>query len=103
MVTFYTTFHLSNENYPKGLDYLKTVYVPAAMRSGKLRNPRIQKVVDDNEAVNGVSLSVQCSADDRQTLEEWMRGDGTWIHLNITDRFKDEIALFSTILEEIEL
>lgn len=103
MLVFYTTFHLSHKKYEEGLAYLRTVYIPAAIRSGLLRSPRLQRVVHEMEGAEGVSVSVQFGVSDEKTLQAWMRDEGTVLHQELIARFGEEMAGFSTLLEELEL
>ena len=103
MIIYHTTYHLTNEAYPKGLDFLKTELIPAAMHSGKLYNPRIMRVLNEEADVNGVSLSIQFSVESMSTLEEGMAEEGKTLYKTMTDLFSDEIVRFSTLLEEIKL
>ena len=101
MIIYHTTFHLSDDIYPEGLDYLKTVYIPAAMRSGKLHTPRMLQVLDEEREVNGVSLSVQFSVSGKDVFDEWIKKEGIALHTSLRERFCDEITGFATLLEEI--
>jgi hypothetical protein len=101
MITYYTTFHLSDEIYQKGLDYLKTVYIPAATRSGKLHSPRIQRVLDEDNETGGISLSVQFSVAGKDVLDEWINKEGFALYKSTIEKFCDEMVGYSTLLEEI--
>ena len=103
MVIFNTTFHLSNEIYLRGLEYLKSTYIPDALRNGMLHSPRIMRVIDEDADSNGVSLSVQFSVADMDIFEEWAVKEGAALQLTISEIFNDEITGFSTFLEEIDL
>ena len=103
MIIFNTTFHLSNEIYLKGIDYLISTYIPKAVRSGILHSPRMMRVLDENADVNGVNLAVQFSVADIDAIEEWVGEDGAAIQKSMVERFNDEIVGFSTFMEEIEL
>ena len=103
MVIFHTTFHLSNESYLRGLDYLKSTYIPGAVRSGKLHNPRMMRVLNEDNDVNGISLSVQFSVADMDVFGEWHGKEGLELQKDMSKKFSDEIAGFSTFLEDIEL
>jgi hypothetical protein len=103
MIIYHTTFHLADEIYLKGMDYLKNVYIPAATRSGKLHSPRMQRVLNEDGEVNGVSLSVQFSMSGRNVLDEWVNKEGMALHKALMEKFGDEITGFSTLLEEIDL
>ena len=103
MIIYHTTFHLSNEAYLKGVDYLKSIYIPGAVRSGKLHSPRMTRVLNEDADVNGVSLSVQFNVSDMNVFNEWVSKEGATLQKAMTDKFNDEIAGFSTFLEEIDL
>ena len=103
MVIFHTTFHLSNETYIRGLNYLKSTYIPDAVRSGILHSPRMMRVINEDADVNGVSLSVQFSVADMDVFEEWAGKEGVALQTAISEKFSDDITGFSTFLEEIDL
>ena len=103
MIIYHTTYHLSNEVFLKGLDYLKTIYVPAATRSGQLFKPRMQRVMNEDADVNGVSLSIQFCVADVEALNEWIRKEGVGLQKELVEKFNDEIVCFSTLLEEIDI
>ena len=103
MIIYHTTYHLTNEVYTKGFDFFKTEYIPAVISSGKLYNPRIMRVLNEEADVNGVSLSIQFCVDSLSVLDEWMLEEGRVLQKTITDKFNDEVVGFSTLLEEIPL
>jgi hypothetical protein len=101
MIIYHTTFHISHDSYIEGLEFLKKTFIPAAVKSGIIHSPRIQKVLDDNE--DGVSVSIQFKVADRDTLEGWFHKEGGRLHDDITNKYNDNILFFSTLLEEIDL
>lgn len=103
MIIYHTTFHLSHDAYLRGVDYLKTTYIPNAVRSGKLHTPRMMRVLNEDSDVNGVSLSIQFHVEDTDILDEWISKEGVTLQKALTEKFNDEIAGFSTLLEEVEL
>ena len=103
MIIFHTTFHLSGEVFLRGLDYLKSDYIPAAVRSGKLCNPRMMRVINEDADVNGISLSVQFSVADMDVFNDWVSQEGVALQRAIAKKFSDEVVGFSTFLEEIDL
>ena len=103
MIIYHTTYHLSNEVFMKGLDYLKAIYIPAATRSGKLFSPRMHRVLNEDPDVNGVSISIQFSAADINILNEWIYKEGVVLQKAMVEKFNDEVVCFSTLLEEIDL
>lgn len=103
MFVFYTTFHLSDKVYEEGLDYLRTVYVPTVMRGGQFSSPRLQRVVNETEGADGVSVSVQFGVSDEETLRAWMANEGAALHDALTAKFGCDMLGFSTLLEELDL
>jgi hypothetical protein len=63
----------------------------------------MQRILNEENEGNGVSLSVQFSVEDTKCLEEWMSKEGIRLRKNMTEKFRDQIAGFSTLLEEMEL
>lgn len=103
MIIYHTTFHLSDEIYLKGLDYLKSTYIPAVTQSGMLHSPKMQRVLNEEGGSDGVSLSVQFQVENTAILEEWMHREGVKLQREMSEKFRDQIAGFSTLLEIIEL
>jgi hypothetical protein len=103
MIIYHTTFHLSDEIYPEGLNYLKATYIPAVTRSGRLHSPKMQRVLNEEGGSGGVSLSVRFSVENMVILEEWMRKEGVRLQQEMAEKFRDQIAGFSTLLEVMEL
>ncbi len=103
MIIYHTTFHLSDEIYLKGLDYLKSTYIPAATQSEMLHSPKMQRVLNEEGDSDGVSLSVQFLVENTVILEEWMHKEGVKLQREMSEKFRDQIAGFSTLLEIIEL
>ncbi len=103
MIIYHTTFHLSHEAFLRGLDFLKTTYIPKAVRSGKLHSPRMMRVLNEDEDVNGVSLSIQFHVEDTDILDEWVSQEGVILQKALAEEFRDEIVGFSTLLEDIDI
>lgn len=103
MIIYHTTFHLSDEIYLRGLDYLRTVYIPSVTRSEILHSPKMQRVLDKEGDGNGVSLSVQFYVENEEILEDWMYKEGIKLQEEMMEKFQDQLAGFTTLLEVIEL
>lgn len=103
MILYHITFHLSNEVYLRGLQYLKSTYIPGAMRTGLLHSPRMIRVLDENADVNGVSLSVQFRCTAYDDLDAWIHTEGISLLQAMRELFGDEIVAFSTLLDEVDL
>ncbi len=102
MIIYNTTFHIHKDILDECLEYLKTCYIPAASRSGMLREPRLRRVLrSENE--EGESFSLQFHARDIESLNEWIRMEGAALQQELIERYKEKLVGFSTLLEEMEL
>ncbi|MDR1517582.1 MAG: DUF4286 family protein [Dysgonamonadaceae bacterium] len=102
MMILNTTFHLDDEIHAEALDYLKTVYIPGAIKSGKAAEARLRKVLGSGDE-DGHSYSLQFSIADLDALKEWNAQTGRMLNAKLIERFSDKVIGFSTLLQEMEL
>jgi hypothetical protein len=101
MIVYNTTFHVEDEILAESINYLKSEYIPFAVRSGLLIQPVLLRVLQDAEA--GTGLCVQFRVQDQDTLHNWVRQDGMELQRKLAERFGNKMPGFSTLLEEINL
>jgi len=101
MIIYNTTFHVEDDILTESIEYLKSEYVPNAIRSGLLIQPVLQRVLQDVEA--GVSLCVQFRVKNEETLHEWIKKEGGELQHQLVKRFGNKMVGFSTLLDEIDL
>lgn len=101
MIIYNTTFHVEDEVLNESIEYLKQTFIPAAINSGVLSQPVLQRVVQEEEA--GTNLCVQFRVKDQETLQNWIDQEGITIQHKLVKRFGHKMAGFSTLLEEIDL
>ena len=92
MIIYNTTFHIHKDIVDECLEYLKNSYIPKASESGILYSPYLSE-----------SFSVQFHTRDIDSLNEWVRKEGGALQQDLIGRYKEKIAGFSTLLEDIEL
>ena len=102
MLIYNTTFCISDEILEDSIMFLKKVYIPQALVSGHLSEPRLALIHNQNEEA-GVSYSLQFKVDNIESLNSWLKADGTILHQKLADIFKGQMVGFNTLLEEIEL
>ena len=102
MVTINTTFHVEDKINLVFIDYMKSTYIAETITDKLLTNARMCKV-HSQEIPEGHSYSVQFSFDNLDDLENWDKTKGKKLNEDLVKKFQDEIAGFSTLLEEIEL
>lgn len=102
MIILNTTFHIDDAVHDAALDYLKSVYIPEAIKSGRVSQPRLRKIWTDSQD-EGCSYSVQFSVSDIEALEIWDSETGKRLNASLVEKFAYRMAGFSTLLEEIDL
>ena len=102
MIVYNTTFHIHKDIVDECLEYLKNSYIPKASESGILYSPYLRRVLDSRNE-EGESFSVQFYTRDIDSLNEWVRKEGGALQQDLIGRYKEKIAGFSTLLEDIEL
>ena len=102
MVTINTTFHVEDKINLVFIDYMKSTYIAEAITDKLLTNARMCKV-HSQEIPEGHSYSVQFTFESLGDLENWDKTKGKKLNEDLVKKFQDEIAGFSTLLEEIEL
>ncbi|WP_106829543.1 DUF4286 family protein [Parabacteroides pacaensis] len=101
MIIYNTTFHIEKEVLAECVDFLKKTYIPQAIASGFLMNPKMYRVVS-SEDEGGESFSIQFSVKNTETLDYWMGKEGKACHRSLLERFGEKIIGFSTLLEEVD-
>jgi antibiotic biosynthesis monooxygenase (ABM) superfamily enzyme len=102
MIIFNTTFHVANEVSQAYVLFLKTSYIPQAIASGFLMQPRFSRVMQDSTA-DGESYSIQFRVKNVDTLNYWMEQEGRILNKALVEKFGQSVVGFSTLLEEIKL
>lgn len=102
MFIFNTTFHIEDDIHDECLLYLKRDYIPFAIKSGVLSEPRLL-LVQTQQHSQGSSYSLQFRLKDIADFENWTITEGEILQGKIIAKFKDKVVGFITILEEIEL
>lgn len=79
MIIYNTTFHIHKDIVDECLEYLKNSYIPKASESGILYSPYLRRILDSRNEEGGA------------------------LQQDLIGRYKEKIAGFSTLLEDIEL
>ena len=100
MIIYNTTFHIEKEAHIACVDYLKKEYIPQAGSSGFLLNPRLRRVLQ-NEENEGESYAVQFHVKNVDTLNFWLKREGMALQQTLVTKFGPKVAGFTTLLEEV--
>lgn len=102
MIIFNTTFHVEDSARSNFVAYMKETYIPKAMNSGFLHEPRFAKIQGQYDQ-GGSSYSLQFKVKNVDTLNYWFEKEGLALQKDLTDHFGDAAIGFVTLMEEIEL
>lgn len=102
MIIFNTTYHLEHVVSQKCVQFFKDEYIPKALESGLLTSPALSKV-HAAHGESGVTYALQFKVKDIATLEVWVAETGEGLKNELLKKFGNQVAGFSTLLEEIEL
>ncbi len=102
MILYNTTFHVEMETYDEFVEFLKSNFIPASIKSGLLSSPRLSHVVDD-KSDEGLSIALEFKVINIDTLNEWHRLENEIVYRPMFEKFKDRFIGFSTILQMIDI
>ncbi|MCD7931729.1 MAG: DUF4286 family protein [Tannerellaceae bacterium] len=101
MIVYNITFHVDKEVLDDYLAYMKNEFIPRAASCGFLHRPCLRKVMYTPEE-EGASYAVQFHVKNVETLNLWLEQEGKNMHAELTGKFGNKIAGFTTLLEEID-
>lgn len=102
MLIYNTTYHCDKGCYEEFKQWICTYYIPMATRHKGVSNPRVARIMAQEEN-EGVSLSVQFLTPSLDTLSAWYEACGASLVATLEQKFTQQVAGFSTLMEEIEL
>lgn len=102
MLIYNTTYHCEQACYDEFVEWLRKVYIPTAMAHGAISSPRMSRILGHEEN-EGVSISLQFSTADFDTLSAWYEACGATLIEELEKNFHQRVAGFSTIMQEIDL
>lgn len=102
MIIFNTTYHTEHLVSDECLNFFKNEYIPKALESGLLTSPALSKV-HISHGESGITYALQFKVEDLQKLEQWVDETGEGLKADLLRKFGNQVAGFSTLLEEVEL
>lgn len=101
MIVCNTTYHVDCDISGEFLDWMREYYVPQAVASDMVREPRLMRLMGHNEG--GACFALQLQASTLGELQRWNQVVGKGLHEQLTERFGDKVAGFTTFMENIDL
>ncbi len=102
MIVFNTTFHIDRDILSDSLAFLKSDYIPKVLAGGRLTNPSMRRILQDNQE-EGESLAIQFHVENVDVLQQWLEEEGITIQSELVERFQQRMIGFSTIMEELDI
>ena len=101
MIIYNTTYHVDCDVSGEFLDWMREHYVPQAVKSGMVEEPRLMRLMGHNEG--GACFALQLKAPSLSTLQRWNQEVGKHLHEQLTKHFGNKVAGFTTFMENIDL
>ena len=101
MIICNTTYHVDCKVSGDFLDWLRDYYLPEALVGGLVNCPRLLRLMGHNEG--GVCYALQLQAATLSDLQRWNQAVGKHLHELLTERFGEQVAGFTTFMEELEI
>lgn len=100
MLIYNTTYHLEDEILNNFLIWIKESYIPEVKENGKLKNPRLTKILSHRDT--GSCYSLQWEVEDSAVLHSWHSIQGARLNEEMKQIFGEQAVGFPTLMEVIE-
>ncbi|MCR5314122.1 MAG: DUF4286 family protein [Bacteroidaceae bacterium] len=80
--------------------FLRDDYVPAAIESGELKNPRLTRILSHNDE-STECFSLQFEMESTAVLHKWHTAVGAKLNEQLVKTFKDKVVGFPTLMEQV--
>lgn len=101
MIIYNTTYQIDPSVHDEALAWIRLELIPSLSSSKHLKNPRLVRVMTDDES--NKSYSLQFEVEDITTLNEWYKMHGASIYAGLTKKYGNNLLGFTTLLENIDL
>lgn len=101
MIIINTTDHASDNIKEIFINWIKEIYIPTALQHEELSEPQLCRIITGNEN-EGENFSLQFHVKDTASLSRWYNETGDDLAHALTEKFKDQVVGFTTLLEIIE-
>ena len=102
MLIYNTTFHCEKSCYDEFVAWMRTEYIPVAIKHDGVTEPRMARIraQEENE---GISVSVQFNTASLDTLSAWYEACGAELVKKLEGKFQQRVVGFTTIMQQIKL
>ncbi len=101
MLIYNTTYQTGNDEARNFIIWLHEVYMPQVEADGRLKHPRLTRILSHKEQ-DSECFSLQWEVKDTRTLHQWHTAQGAGLNAEMLKVFKDKVVAFPTLMEVIE-
>lgn len=99
MLIVNTTYQVAETSEISWITWVKTTYIPAVTKSAQLVNPRLFRLLVDEEP-GTKHYALQFEVADATILEAWFECDGKALQHSMGAAFSDQVLGFTTLMED---
>lgn len=101
MIIYNTTFQVADADAAQFLQWLRSTYVPQAVASTQLTEPRLARVMASKD--EGRSYALQFTVPSLAVLQQWHRQVGRALQQQLVAEFGSRVVGFSTMMEIVDI
>lgn len=101
MLVYNTTYQIDLADARNLVIWLHECYMPQVLQNGKLKNPRLMRILSHKEQETEC-FSLQWEVEDSALLHKWHVEQGMKLNEELLKTFKDKVVGFPTLMEVIE-
>jgi len=102
MLIVNTTYQVAETCENTWKNWVKTVYIQAVTKTGQLVNPRLYRLLVEEEP-GTKHYALQFEVADTATLEDWFECEGKPLQQCMGSEFSDQVLGFTTLMENLPL
>lgn len=102
MIIYNTTFSVPKELKNDFLNFIREEYVPEALKSKHIKDPRLSRVYSSSEE-SSFSYALEFKAETVDDLEKWNFITGKRLYFRLMKKFKQNVLGFSTVLKPLSI
>lgn len=102
MIIYNTTYNSDNSVAVAFIKWLRTRFIPQAIQSGDLKEPRLAHLMVENDGKSN-SFSLQFTVENVDTLEKWYKEFGAELIREMECSFNQKVVGFTTIMTVMDI
>lgn len=100
MIIYNETIKIDEHIHEEWLEWMKAVYLPKVMATGKFDEYRICRLLHD-DGDGGVTYAIQYHSPDMDTFQRFQREDAAQFQRLHMEQYRDRYVAFRTLMEMV--